>query len=301
MNLNELTPFEKEVADVLSNDSVFDEYVIHPILFDPNFNGGDEVKESPILARINFNMISDSNTQILSTNKLLKDRFHNDKTNKYVLKDLFMDQRFIICKATLNNIIESSVMSFSNYWNWAKQTILGNILEISDQFANHNDSCIYKFNKNMYDDSDNLQGFIDGYLTGIEESSAFTTYNKIKSLSSEASAIENYTELKAINLSQYITTIIVKTIHESLFAYLSDYRIDLMSEKSFLLKSLKANNYNMNMIVEYLIGNTLYNSLYNFTMNCLNPSIYNILYSAATSYFTMYNDVLVNYDSIKTD
>lgn len=293
--------FDKNIAETLmlnkdKKDKVDPGIIIHPVIFDTPHP--DSPLQTPILSRINFEMLYDANIEALDRKSSFERSGCDDNTvNVAAFQDLSTDQFIIIKNTLLNNIIESTLMSFSNYWAYAKKDILNNVLRFETEFNVSDLNPVYTLSNNINDNIDQLKGFIDGYLQ-VFKLISMKYLSGEKQFSFEiADYVVEYTDRKSVHLSQFLMSLIVKSINQSLFTYLSNYRVENIIKNSNLLKYFEDNGSNMNITIEQLVGYVLYNSLYSFTIDCLNPSMYNILSSAQGTFFTLYNDLSNKYNN----
>lgn len=294
--------FDKNIAEAIminneKEDKIKPGIVIHPIIFDTS--QPDSPIQTPILSRINFEMLYDVNNEALEKKSSFECNGCDDRdVNIAAFQDLSSDQFVIIKNTLINNIIESTLMSFSNYWAYAKKDILNNVLRFKAEYGNVSDpNPVYKLSKSINENIDQLKGFIDGYLQ-VFKLISMKYLSSGENISLEiVDYITEYTDRKAVHLSQFLMNLIAKSIHESLFDYLNNYAVENIIKNSNLLEQFKDNGYNMSTTIEQLVGYVLYDSLYKFTMECLNPSMNNILSSAQGTFFTLYNDLSNKYNN----
>jgi hypothetical protein len=295
----ELSSFDNSMMNILTGESAKerakDNDLFCPVIFD--YRNPEEPIETPLLSNLNNDMMFDSNIEVLNSNKSIVSNI-NDAMDARINYNLAADQMYIAQKTIENNIIESSVMSFANYWTFVKSNILCNILSINDEFDLGEDSCACIFYKKIENNFE-LHSMILQFLQIFSEvsSSLINTDPRNPGIDEiNAQYIYDFAQRKAINISQYITAIIIESIREGLFRYLSKYRLEIMAKDSKLIQQYINSNFDPRVMVQQLIEYSLYDSLYNFTQNCLNPSINNILTSTIHSSFTMYSDA---YDIFK--
>ena len=292
----ELSDFDNSIMHILTSESAKerakDNDIFCPVIFD--YRNPEEPIEAPLLSNLNNDMMFDSNIEAINSNKTVISKINND-IDARISYNLAVDQMHIAQKTIENSIIESSVMSFANYWAFAKSNILCNILTIHDNdFANYGpkDSCTNIFYKKIENNSE-LHSMILQFLQIFSEVSSclINTDPKNPAINeTNAQYIFDFAQRKAINISQYIAAIIIESIREGLFIYLSRYRLEKMADNSKLIQQYINSNFDAKVMVQQIIEYSLYDSLYNLTQNCLYPSINNILTSAINSSFTMYAD-----------
>lgn len=269
---------------ITKNKKESDTDVIHPVIFDGD--NPDSPISTPLLSRINFNMMYDANLEVLKSGSKLK--CGDEYLNKSMINDLADDQLALIRKTIYNNIVESSIYSFSNYWKYVSTKLLDDVLHVQDEFVDRRDSVVFDFAENIRSKVNEIISYIDPVLLMYKE----VTYNTFLGNPINQGVIDDYIYRKSINISQYITSVIVETFQWSLFTYLSNYTVSQIAKKSKIIKDIYDRGYNdASSVTQQLIGYIIYDSLYEFSANCLNQSVANILFSAISSTYTMYSDI----------
>lgn len=281
----ELPVSEPENNDIAEKDKKLsnDSWIINPIFFN------DIEPSKPISARIISNigieMVGDSIESVLNE----KDEFINNISNKNIKKEVInqlTENGWNVKDAVIESIKETSILSFINFWNMVES----NILHYKD-----NESNPVNIFRKYINDSSNLDilgfkvvDFLNSYQRITDYRFSNKNINSIEDIDTFKNESLKLVDMAAINLSIAVGNIIAKSIYE--------YFIDSIScnndpkIKNIILR-LVSQNSNTEIIefnaiyLQLAMERFLYNPLYNFIQQYLNPSIGNILSSAICSFY----------------
>jgi len=260
--------------------------IVRPLIFCTDSENSTEHR--PIITSFPINMMYDSNLELIDKKIPMKDIFDNEMIRDDIYSELFFDQRFTIIETLKNMIIETSSLTFNNYWKFVNESLL----HLPEKYAIE---CINVFIYHLRSNEQEIIRFIGGFATTIE--SVHLIYED-KMLDSEVyHPLFTYVDQKSIIMSQYISGLMGQSIYEFLFDKFVNNRDDilinmLLNDGSVIIKGLlEDNKSDINAFIYSLISKAIYPSFYNLTMYSINPSIGNILSSGINSLFTLYNDV----------
>lgn len=279
--------FDKIIYKQIQEESEIEngDPIIRPLIFCTDSENSTESR--PIITSFPINMMSDSNLELIDKGIPMK-IFNNEMIRDDIYSELFFDQRFTIIEILKNMIIETSSLTFNNYWKFVNESLL----HLPEKYAIE---CIDVFIKHLRSNEQEIIRFIGGFATTIE--SVHLIYED-KMLDNEVChSLFSYVDQKSIIMSQYISGLMGQSIYEFLFDKFVNNRDNtlitmLLNDGSIIIKRLlEDNKSDINTFIYSLISQAIYPSFYNFTMYSINPSIGNILSSGINSLFTLYNDV----------
>lgn len=280
--------FDKIIYKQIQEESEIEngDPIIRPLIFCTDSENSTESR--PIITSFPINMMSDSNLELIDKKIPMNDVFDNEMIKDDIYSELFFDQRFTIIETLKNMIIETSSLTFNNYWKFVNESLL----HLPEKYAIE---CIDVFIKHLRSNEQEIIRFIGGFATTIE--SVHLIYED-KMLDNEVChSLFSYIDQKSIIMSQYISGLMGQSIYEFLFDKFVNNRDDilitmLLNDGSVIIKRLlEDNKSDIDTFIYSLISKAIYPSFYNLTMYSINPSIGNILSSGINSLFTLYNDV----------
>lgn len=290
---NKLSLFDKlALKNITNNDAKSKDDNGCPIVRPLIFTSQDPKNpiNMPILNDITMEMMSDANLEIC--NQL---NCFYDEADKYIFANLYIDQRLIICDSVANAIIESTILSFSNYWTGVSKFIL----KSSDDSFRYD--CIDKLRSNLKSNRSELCSFVENFLIYYANIIKDNLVINKKDLKDCIQSIENYINQKGIVIAQYLSTIIASTISDFLFDRFininNSTEFEIMYNNSTVIKELYNNNYSdIEAFTITLIEYVIRPSLYTLVQSSISPSVSNILRSATASLYTMYNDAKFKFE-----
>jgi hypothetical protein len=291
INEKELSNFDKLIMDDKDNEKYT--ALVHPLIFVEKDNECF-ASSRPIFTGAPIDMMCDSNLELIDKKEPMQKVFDDNQLKYDIYGELFFDQRFTVIESLKNMIIESSSLTFNNYWRY----VCSSIINIPEYYCL---ICINKFIKHLRENTQELYRFLGGFATTVEE--VHLTYKDAMLEKKVYTPLFSYIDQKAIIMSQYISGLMGQTIHEFLFDYLvnnndNTFIQGLIDNGSVIANQLMNNNRSdTNSFLYSLITQAIYPSFYNLTMTCISPSIGNILSSGVNSLFTLYNDV--KYESMR--
>ena len=274
------------------------DWVIRPLIFDAE---SSSPVITPILSALTFNTISDSSLEIIDQS--ISDDI-NESIKDQVYKTLNNDACNNILYTIINNIIESSTLTFNAWWESMhnKYLILNNedkslLNFIADRqppalFYNYIRDNDYKYNSIL---TKSIQNFISNTLKFKYYDKLLNDPVKIKSNDPYNKDYMMYLEFTAINISNFITVVFVDAITNYLFKNISlsiKCINDIICESSDLINSMnKDEDINRKNFIHTSIEYILEDSLYDVILSCIKPSIVNILESSIGSFFYVFSDM----------
>ena len=282
----ELPVSEPEKNDIVENDKVSsnDSWIINPIFFN------DIEPSKPISARIISNigieMVGDSIESILNE----KDKFINNISNKDIKKEVInqlIENGWNVKYAVVESIKETSILSFINFWNMVESNIL--------HYKDNESSPVDIFRKYINDSSlitHQVSDFLYFYRSITDSRFSNKSIDSIDDIDTFKNESLKLVDMAAINLSIAVGNIIAKSIYEYFIDFISCNDNPKIKKVILRLISQDDNILDDNTVIEFnavylqlVMERFLYNPLYNFIQQYLNPSIGNILSSAICSFY----------------
>ena len=262
---------------------------------------------TPILSALTFNTISDSSLEIATNkDKFLPDIDQNLKHEVY--KALQTDVCNNILYTIMNNIIESSTLTFNAWWSAMAnkyfkfkendKTINEFTLNLQPpaMFHNYITDNNYKYNSIL---GKSIHTFIANTLRFKYKDKCINTPEEIlETHECLTHDYVKYVETTSINLTNFIAVVFIEALTNYLFKFVTfapSYSIinTVISDSSDLLNKINNNKEGVIDVnfAHLCIESILEDSLYNVILTCIKPSIYNILETSASSFFYVYQDM----------
>lgn len=272
------------------------DWVIRPLIFDAN---EDVPISTPILSGLSFNTISDSALDIIANsrvfsddlNKLIKHEAYNNLGRSAIDNIVF---------TILNNIIESSTLTFNAWWEsmWKKYFPF-----LENTWFAHPTQKFYSTLTSSKDDKYYI-ALDDAVFKFAKTTAGFNEMDKCINRDPDTIRLKGmycddyvlYMDYTSINLANLIGIIMIDSITNFLFTAISllgeeSTTMDAIKQYSpavagFSVERLGTSNF-VHTAMEYI----LQDSLYDLIQNYIKPSIYNILSSSVNSFFFVYYDL----------
>lgn len=270
-NSKDISEFDEAILNSI-NPANQNLNIICPIIFDSE--NPDCPLDSPILSSLNIEMINDLVNTINSNDKHID--FLKDINKTY---GIIIDYRENFINALVNNIKESSILSFSAFWRNFYNKYFG--LDFDFKLFGTPDVI---FKKKMYDENNIafIKNIVHEFYYKYYE---YHDLNTFKNKEEYDHFMIHFIDYTANNLTLAIANLITSSISEFLFDHFSctDYppRDELVSNimnKSKFINGLY-NKTNMDIYTEIhiILSTMIKSSLYTMLMNCIKESCYNIL------------------------
>ena len=287
---NELLDINKESKNLSPVDNIVvnigDSWVLQPLIFDKA-----DYKRTPILSIINTEMIGDSNAEILSGdnffNPTLDDKMHYD----LLLNTMKSSQVEVLARSIFNYIIETSVISFTNYCN----TLFDDILHIDYTTA------AYNFKLKM-DEDEWILKVLTNYIYDFIKIDK--KYNIIKDMINKANdhneflpdgTWRDYTTQIAVTIAQYIGTLMTRSLFENIYFVVyvdNNENLKKLIESSVLIKANNKEKFlNEKHFIYTYICTFISNSLYNLVASSINQSVYRALCNVPCTFISVFETI----------
>jgi len=249
-----------------------------------------------MLSDIGLEMISDSNLAICDAYK------NNDiKLNERLANVMIFNNIINVVESFKNKIVSTSVLSFSNYWNFMNSKYFN----INTSY-NENPATIFK--DLMYSErSKRINAIINDHIQTLRYSHLenggmidLETGTVKQEFSNEFCFINNYT---SITLSIFISNLAIEAINRYLFDIISCttndiYKhevIDSLCMSSDIIKAFTISNnsgLDLQIIIDTFVENSIKPSLYDWTQKSIMSSMMGILDSVAITFFNYPSDMM---------
>lgn len=266
-------------------------WVIQPLIFTPD-TPGDPVR-SGILSNINIEMVGDSNRETLENGVFAKATVSREDQKK-LLNRLEYQQIQIIDDIITNNIKESSLLNFSNYY----KNIFGKTINIRNI-----DPESY-FSRKLIEDNwirNNVYNYINTFIdfnVKYNLMEAIALHNKENTTGDilPEGSWKDYTNQFSISIAQYIGNMITEALYNGIrYAVYHDNGtlLNRLSDFSVLVEKVNKENIPINkelFMYNYITKYISY-SLYRLVAESINDSVYRILCNVPAMYASMLCDM----------
>lgn len=274
LDYNSLTDQDKVVVDRASSG-----WVIEPIIFETGRSTC-----TPILASIGFEMMSDSNYESATTGAFATNDAFSAHDKIHMMKELFNQQIDILVRVATNYIKESTISSFTNFYNLAIRQMINPDRYHMTGLAFWGLSTFCDDIKADYWISSQVRSYIFNYLEMNNKYDILPDIvNNIKNGNATRDDLppgtwRDYTAQLAVNIAQYIGTLMVEDMFLTLGRLCANDTVyEDLKQRSVLINNVSPHNITIEYVINVYMSNYMYPGLYSLIADPINKSVYRAL------------------------